>query len=80
MCIKRIITVFVCFQGPNNKVRYAIVGDSQAMEYFTIDPNLGTIALRKSLVGASTQSYTVLKLIFTWGTHINTFAELNGAT
>ncbi len=45
-------------------MKYAIVGDDQAMEYFTIDANLGTISLRKSLVGASTQSYTVSPYLY----------------
>ena len=47
------------FQSPNNQVRFAAVGDQQALTYFDIDSVSGVVRLRQPLYTGNLNQYLV---------------------
>ena len=44
------IYTFLPIQSPHKDVKYTLVGDATAQEYFMVDENTGHISLKKSVV------------------------------
>ena len=52
------ISVACLFQGPHNQLEYTIVGDANAIDYFTISDS-GLITLKRSPANALIDTFTV---------------------
>ena len=59
-----IIFVYDIFQSPWNTVHYRLIGDSQALSYFSVDKETGEVSLKKNLVFDTRQQYNVSWLFF----------------
>lgn len=51
----------VSYQAPNNLVKYSLVGNTTATQYFMVDADTGHVSLKKSLAldADKTLQYTV---------------------
>lgn len=50
---------FACVQEPFNTVRYAIIGDDAATNYFRINAESGAIQISNNLENDATRTYSV---------------------
>ena len=46
-------------QAPNNKVRYSLIEDNLAKQYFMVDEVTGEVSVKKDLATNSNRQYTV---------------------
>ena len=52
------VSISCLFQGPHNQLEYSIVGDANAIDYFTISDS-GLITLKQSPANAVIDTFTV---------------------
>ena len=46
-------------QAPNNKVRYSLIEDNLAKQYFMVDEVTGEVSVKKDLATDNNRQYTV---------------------
>ena len=46
-------------QAPNNVIQYSIIGDTNGIQYFYVNPTSGRLSLQRSIVGTGISPFNV---------------------